>query len=40
MEAADEPTDDGAERQLLLSSRLIYFSIYLKSVTVTIVAAE
>ena len=39
MGPADEPIDDVVERQLHLSSRLIYFSICLKSITVTIAAA-
>ncbi len=40
MGATDEPTDDAVELQPLPSSRSIYFSIYLKSITVTIAAAE
>lgn len=40
MEATDELIDDVVERQLLLSSRSIYFSICLKSITITIAAAE
>lgn len=39
MGPVDEPTDDAVERQRHLSSRLIYFSICLKSITVTIAAA-